>query len=245
MAAVELLLVRHGESEGNLAAAEADRAGAERIDLPARDADVRLSVTGREQAHALGRHLGRLDPSALPEAIWVSTYRRARETTAIALEAAGLDLPIRVDERLRDRELGILDGYTVRGVKTLFPEEATRRAFLGKFYHRPPGGESWADLALRIRSVLRDIDENEAGRVMIVSHDAVSSVIRYVTERIEENDLLEDARRNPMPNTGVTRLVRPSGAGRWTPDRVNSVEHLEAENAEITEHSGEADDTEA
>ncbi|MCW2817272.1 MAG: phosphoglycerate mutase, partial [Marmoricola sp.] len=50
MTPVELLLVRHGESEGNVAAARAHETGAEQIDVPARDADVRLSDLGREQA---------------------------------------------------------------------------------------------------------------------------------------------------------------------------------------------------
>ncbi len=55
--AVELLLIRHGESEGNVAATEARLAGAEVIDVPARDADVNLSGTGRDQAKALGTAL--------------------------------------------------------------------------------------------------------------------------------------------------------------------------------------------
>ena len=45
--AVELLLIRHGESEGNVAATEARAAGVEVIEVPARDADVDLSGTGR------------------------------------------------------------------------------------------------------------------------------------------------------------------------------------------------------
>jgi broad specificity phosphatase PhoE len=44
-----------------------------------------------------------------------------------------LDLPIRVDERLRDRELGVLDLLTMQGVKARFPQEAERRRWLGKF----------------------------------------------------------------------------------------------------------------
>ncbi len=35
-----------------------------------------------------------------------------------------LDRPIRVDERLRDRELGVLDLLTMQGVKARFPQEA-------------------------------------------------------------------------------------------------------------------------
>ncbi|WP_251858170.1 histidine phosphatase family protein [Herbiconiux sp. L3-i23] len=242
MGAVELLLTRHGESEANVAAGDAERAGAERIDRPARDPDVVLTATGREQAEAIGHHLRELGPDRAPQAVWVSSYARARETAAIALETAGLDLPVRVDERLRDRELGILDGLTSHGVDVLLPEEAERRAFLGKFYYRPPGGESWADVALRVRSVLSEITVDAAGlRVLVVSHDAVTSVIRYVAERIEERDLLDEVRRNPMPNAALTRLLPRDGA--WWAESVNEVEHLTRHDADVTEHSGEPDDT--
>jgi hypothetical protein len=55
MGVVELLLVRHGESAGNVAAARAAQDGAELIEVPSRDADVELSETGREQALGAGR----------------------------------------------------------------------------------------------------------------------------------------------------------------------------------------------
>ncbi len=54
MGVSELLLIRHGESQGNVAAAEAHSTGAHLIDVPARDADVELSALGREQATAVG-----------------------------------------------------------------------------------------------------------------------------------------------------------------------------------------------
>ena len=48
MTVQELILVRHGQSEGNVAAEKAQRVGVERIDVPARDPDVVLSETGRD-----------------------------------------------------------------------------------------------------------------------------------------------------------------------------------------------------
>ncbi|WP_229659873.1 histidine phosphatase family protein [Tersicoccus solisilvae] len=246
-----LILARHGESEANRAAAEADAAGAERIAVPARDADVELSATGREQAEALGHHLADAGARLRPVSVWVSPYVRARQTTEIALRTGGLDLTPRVDERLRDRELGILDALTGRGVRALHPSEAERRQYLGKFYYRPPGGESWADVALRVRSLLADI-ESSAGEghdddVLIVCHDAVVSLIRYVCERVEEQDLLEDARVNPMPNAAVTVLERIDGASGtepgWRAVTVNDVAHLTRHDAAVTRHSGETDDT--
>jgi broad specificity phosphatase PhoE len=236
MALTELLLVRHGESEANIAAAAADAAHALRIAVPARDADVELSATGVAQAEALGRRLGGLTADEAPQSLWVSPYRRAQSTAEHALGVACLDLPTVVDERLRDRELGILDTLTWRGVEELHPEEAARRLFLGKYYHRPPGGESWVDVALRLRSVLRDIGDTGSSRVLVVTHDAVVLLLRAVLEGIGEAELLDLSSNDPVKNASVTRLVH-DGRG-WTAQPVNDVSHLEGE-APSTEHGGE------
>jgi broad specificity phosphatase PhoE len=238
MGAVQLILVRHGESDGNLAAAEADRTGAETIAVPARDADVLLSARGREQAAALGEHLGTLGPHEVPESIWTSPYLRAQETARIAIEVSGLQMPLRLDERLRDRELGVIDALTGLGVQRRLPLEAARRNWLGKFYYRPPGGESWADVALRVRSLLADLDREEDGRrVLLVCHDAVISLFRYVAERIPEQELIEDARARAIPNAAITRLDRPSGEGQWTAGILSDASHLAERGATITQHS--------
>lgn len=150
MAVTRLLLIRHGESEGNVAASEAERTGSSVIALDVRHADVELSATGREQAEALGTWLRSVADDV--DEYWVSPYCRARQTLAIALNDVPTASQAPVDERLRDRELGILDLLTWQGVQELHPEEAARRRHLGKFSHRPPGGESWADVALRLRS---------------------------------------------------------------------------------------------
>ena len=86
--AVELLLIRHGESEGNVAATAASLAGAELIAVPARDADVDLSDTGQEQAKALGTALARVQEESRPDAVVSSPYARARQTAQIAVRTA-------------------------------------------------------------------------------------------------------------------------------------------------------------
>ncbi|MDH2445451.1 histidine phosphatase family protein [Amnibacterium sp. CER49] len=238
MALERLILVRHGESEGNVAAAEADRTHALRVAVPARDADVVLTALGREQAADLGDRLARLDAAERPGAVRVSPYVRARETASIALERAGLGLEPEVDERLRDRELGILDALTWRGIVELHPDEAERRRWLGKYYHRPPGGESWADVQLRVRSALHDLD-GQGGTVLVVCHDAVIWLFRAVLEHLGEQELLDAARRDPIKNASLTVLER-DGAG-WRATLVNDVGHVE----EPTVHGRESDDVHA
>ena len=88
MAVTEIWLVRHGESTANVAAARADAAGADVIEVDHRDADVPLSPLGEEQSRALGQELADRGVDDVAVALWVSPYRRAQQTIGIALEAA-------------------------------------------------------------------------------------------------------------------------------------------------------------
>ena len=239
--AVELILIRHGESQGNVAATEATLSGAEVIPVPARDADVTLSGTGRDQALALGKALAGIAGEVRPDAVVSSPYARARQTAEIAVETARWPVTVRTDERLRDRELGILDMLTRHGVEQRLPEEAERRRWLGKFYYRPPGGESWADVVLRLRSVLSELNSLDTGhRVMLVCHDALILLCRYVLEGMSEKELLDLAAGTTILNASITRYVRPDGAGPWKLDSFNVADHLREQGVEVTEHAGDA-----
>jgi broad specificity phosphatase PhoE len=219
-----LAIARHGESIGNVAWRTAETNDLEEIDIDLRDPDVPLSETGRRQAVALGRRLASLPPAERPTAVISSPYLRAAETARIALaEITGP--PIRYDERLRDRETGILYALTGRGIAARFPEEAARKRLTGKFYYRPPGGESWADVALRLRSALSDIErDHPGGRVLIVAHDAVVMLIRYIVEQLTEQQLLE-IERTLVPNASLAIWSRLEGEMRLV--TFNSTDHLE------------------
>jgi broad specificity phosphatase PhoE len=242
MTITELWLVRHGESIGNTAATRAEAEGLEVIPLDIRDADVPLSTTGRQQAEALGTWLD--EHRSAIDVFWVSPYERARQTLAIALGVAQPAPPIIVDERLRDRELGILDLLTSLGVAHRHPDEAERRRHLGKFYHRPPGGESWADVALRLRSFLRDVMQPlstgpDGTTALVVAHDAVVMLFLYLLLPMDEAQLLEFASERTVLNASVTHVVR--GAAGWELVDFSSVAHLRREGAAVTVHPGHPD----
>jgi broad specificity phosphatase PhoE len=241
MALTELLLIRHGESAGNIAREEAETAGSEVIDIAWRDADVPLSDVGHEQAKALGAWLGeRREPI---REVWSSPYLRARQTLDIALDEAAITTTVHVDERLRDRELGVLDRLTSIGVRARFAGEAERRRLLGKLYYRPPGGESWADVALRLRSFVRELDERpgQTGTVLIACHDAVVLLFRYILERMDEQALLDMAAHSSVANASVTRIVRTSLDSNWNTVDFGSTAHLQHFGAPHTQHGSESD----
>ena len=76
---------------------------------------------------------------------------------------------------------------------------------MGKFYYRPPGGESWTDVVLRIRSVLTDIRAEHAGRrVWVFSHQAVIMSFRYLLEGLTEEKLLRTDGETPLGNCSLT-----------------------------------------
>ncbi|MFF5174554.1 histidine phosphatase family protein [Micromonospora sp. NPDC000089] len=227
-----LWIVRHGESTANVAASAAEASGAELIDLTHRDADVPLSATGEEQARATARWLAGLPEARRPDVAVVSPYLRAVRTAQLALADTGV--PASRDERLRDRELGILDGYTGHGVQAHFPAEADRRRRLGKFYYRPPGGESWTDVALRLRALLGDLRRDHAGRrVLLFGHDALVFLLRYLVEGLTEEELMGLTREHVIANCSVTGWSADA-EGQLVPDIFNDVRHLHQQGARPT-----------
>ena len=192
-----LYLVRHGQSQGNVARDAADEAGLHEIAIDVRDVDVPLSELGIRQAEAAGRWFASLPRNERPQVILASPYVRAKQTAEIVCKQdalAGGPTRTIVDERLREREFGIFDRLTIVGIRERFPEEAAHRRRLGKFYHRPPGGESWADVILRLRGALDTISLHHADRrVLIVCHQVVVLCLRYILEEMEEAEI-EDVR---------------------------------------------------
>jgi probable phosphoglycerate mutase len=210
-----LWLVRHGQSTGNVAHAVAAAAESDLLELETRDMDVPLSVLGREQSSALGRWLAESGPAELPTAVLASPYLRAQQTARITLDAIGgvvAELPVQTDERLRDRDLGLLEGLTWRGIQAKYPDLAAMRSRIGKFYQRPPGGEAWTDVLLRLRSVHQTLRESYAGeRVMVFSHDVVVLLFRYLYDDLDEATVLDFGLHHPVANGSLTTFVDRGG----------------------------------
>ncbi len=227
-------LTRHAESAGNVARDRALAAGAERIDIEPRDADVTLSATGERQAAALGRWLGR--NGAPFDAVLSSPYARARRTAELALAAAGWrDVPLLVDERLREKELGALDRLTRLGIERRYPAESASRAVLGKYWYRPPGGESWVDVILRLRSLVETLRRDHAERrVLIVAHQVVVLCMRAIVEGLDESQILAIDRAGDVANCSLTTYELDRASGRPALRTYNDVEALAEEGAAVT-----------
>jgi broad specificity phosphatase PhoE len=231
-----LWFVRHGESRGNVANTAARAAKALRLDIDVNDVLVELTDNGIEQAVALGKWFGDQPADQLPTQVVVSPYVRARETARLILETSGLEtLPLNVDERLRDREQGVLDRLTGAGLRAQFPDEAARRDYVGKFWYRPSGGESWADVATRMRAWLLEMrlamtDE----RVLVVSHDVPILLARYILENLTPDEATSYS--GQLRNCSLTSYqVRPDATGMQL-DAFNDTTAIKTDDAPVTAH---------
>ena len=233
-----LWIVRHGQSAGNVARDAAELAQTHLIDLTTRDADTPLSELGQQQSHALAKWFAELPAAQRPNVLMTSPFVRSQQTVQAVADAIGIEhAEIAVDERLREKEFGILDRYTVAGIKATFPDLAAQRALVGKFYFRPPGGESWCDVLLRLRSVNEVLRRDHVGdRVLIVAHQVIVNCFRYLLECMDERQILDIDRQGDVPNCSVTEyaLDRSDPAARFELQVANFALPLEEAGAPVT-----------
>lgn len=231
-----LWIVRHGQSAGNVARDAAEAAGLHVIDIAERDIDVPLSDLGRQQARALGQWFGDQPPARRPEVILCSPYVRARETARLVAQAAQLNnVRLRVDERLREKEFGILDRLTHHGIRQKYPELSQQRGHVGKFYFRPPGGESWCDVILRLRSLVEMVAREHAlQRVLVIAHQVTVNCLRYLLENMDEAQILAIDRLGDVPNCSVTSYEYDPLSDTMVHDLVNFIAPLREAGAPVT-----------
>jgi len=236
----EIWLVRHGQSAGNVARDVAEAAAGHMIDIAERDVDVPLSELGMRQSQALGSWFASLPEAERPNVVLHSPYVRAAETANILMRSLDREilLAVHADERLREKEFGILDRLTTHGIAHKYPELYEQRQHVGKFYFRPPGGESWCDVVLRLRSLLDTISREYGGeRVLIVAHQVIVNCFRYLIERLDEASILAADRAGDVPNCSVTSYAFDPEAGKrgkLVLRLVNFVAPLEASGTPVT-----------
>ena len=183
-----LVIVRHGESHRNVRRLAAAAAGHAEYGGDVRDVDTPLTTRGERQAESTGRYLRdrfRFDR------IFVSPYLRTVETARLIMKQLPQPVDPTYEERIREKEFGILDGLTRAGITRKYPDELKRRDREGKYYYRPPGGESYPDVALRVHSFLGTLVRDcRRQSVLVVCHSVVVLTFRRLLERLSEQELM-------------------------------------------------------
>jgi probable phosphoglycerate mutase len=181
-----ILLVRHGETEWNLARRYQGWG------------DSPLTARGLAQAQAIGRHLCS-HPDAAEATIVASPIGRARRTAEIIRECLGRAAPIQFDDRLRELSFGSWDGLTRAEIAVLRPGafEDERRH---ERHFETPDGESYDGFSGRLAAWLA---EAEGQRLIVVCHGVVTRVLRGLYAGLPR----AVAMQLPVPQDRIFRLA--------------------------------------
>lgn len=199
---LRLLLVRHGETDLNVAGRMQS------------DTDQPLNAPGRRQAQALRDRLAaeRID------AVFASDRRRAVETAEIL--AAPHGLPVARDGRLGEQEYGDWEGASWPDLAArASPEEVAR--FLGDPSFAPPGGESKARLLARLDAFFAERLAAARGEtILVVAHGGPVQVFVQAALEIPWSP----KRRFYPSNAGLTEFLRTEGC--WCLVTFDGTAHL-------------------
>lgn len=196
MMPLNLVLVRHGLSEGNVA-----RKRSRKGDHGAFDTEFGKRHSSKWRLTDLGRKQARVAGDWIRENLSFPFHRRYTSSFVRARETAGyLGLPDGhwyVEMYLRERDWG--------GLSELSEEEKHRRYAaelasqdIDSFYWAPPNGESIAQLCLRVDRVLNTLHRECSDKnVIIVCHGEVMWAFRIRLERMLPEVFVELDRVDP------------------------------------------------
>ena len=186
----KLIMVRHGESEGNA------------IRRFTTSGETQITELGRRQAHDAAVKIKLMFK---PTLVIASTFLRARETGRIIAEELGV--PLELESEFREQSLGQLAGQPYESVQQ-DPAFDPKQSWLW----RPPGGESHIDVRARIAPVLNRVAQKYPdAEIVIVSHGGVMRCTwAHVTDRWEDTHI--------PPNCGIV-LIEHDG-GKYSHPRV-------------------------
>jgi broad specificity phosphatase PhoE len=208
---MQIVLVRHGATDWNLQGRCQGSADRDLSEVGVRQAEQTASLFSREKIHA----------------IYSSSLRRARQTAELISQPH--NLPVRIENEVRELDHGELEGLTFNEIKDNYAD------FLVRWRSEPaelrvPGGERLADVAERAWNGLSQIVERhpEAERILVVSHNfPILGIVCRVT-----GTHLNNYRTFHLDPCSVTRLGYDAGHG-WYVTHVNSREYAAPSVAEL------------
>jgi broad specificity phosphatase PhoE len=179
----KLIMVRHGESEGNA------------IRRFTTSGEAKITDLGRRQALEAAQ---RIKQDFQPIRVIASTFARARETGLII--AAELGIPIDYEAQFREMSLGDLAGQPYESVANDATFDPKR-----SWTWRPPNGESHEDVLERVAPVLDSVAKKYADdEIVIVSHGGVMRAVwAHVTGDWENAHV--------PPNCGIVVIEHHNG----------------------------------
>jgi len=213
---MRIFLVRHGESESNV-----DRS----VHKVKADHAIGLSEKGKEQARQAGKVISEnisainkrvlimgMERGRISLRLWVSPYRRTRETADEIQQTVGNLIRDRKEHILLcEQQFGLFDGIPTSELPKVFPQEHAYydkcEKFGGRFWARMPLGESRFDVATRVHQSFgtfhRDRDRHGINNIVVVCHGVTLRAFVMMWCHLTP----EWFEKEPNPPNGAVRLI--------------------------------------
>ncbi|MBC8348524.1 MAG: histidine phosphatase family protein [Verrucomicrobia bacterium] len=197
-----ITLVRHGETEWNVSGRWQGHA------------DAPLTIHGQTQARALGERFR----DATFDACYTSDLGRAVHTSKLIADPSAMDFEI--DERLRERGLGIMQGFTTAEMLDQCPDVYESFRNNGPDYLIPEG-ESFRQFNERCVNAIEEFSIRHSGKsILVVTHGGVlGAIFRHVIGLS-----LDSPRRYALLNCSVNVIEKKDGG--WSLLHWGDVSHL-------------------
>lgn len=201
----QLIIVRHGESVGNIndalpVVAEAP-VNSESLSV---DEDWQLTEHGNKQAMAAGRWISDALIHSQSQVDFISsTALRAVETSRYLNLFSGACW--RQDPRVLEWKIGVPYLSLLAMAKNKSRDEAKQLLI----YQHQTGGESFTDVRDRVKDLLRSIASSRVSSAVIVTHGGTITAFRSVLERLAD-DAIVDLHMNPRQSVGNCELLEYS-----------------------------------
>ena len=204
MSNTRICFVRHGETNWN-----AERRMQGHIDIP-------LNANGISQAERLANALIRVKHSF--DVIYTSDLERALHTANAVASALSLD--VQITPRLRERNVGKLQGLLLAEAPVLLPE-IWQRHIARELDHDLGGGESIRTFHQRMQNILElFLNEHRGQSVLAVSHGgSLDMIYRIVTQQA-----LDAERVAVVPNTSLNWITHDGST--WSVECWADTSHL-------------------
>ncbi|MDP1689581.1 MAG: histidine phosphatase family protein [bacterium] len=194
----QLIFVRHAESVGNALQVCGNSGLIEPTHV------YGLTELGREQARLTGKFLS---SQYRPTIFYTSYYERSKETMRFMFRDA---LSIE-DSRLAEVSRGIYNYFSLNQIKEKYPEELKRKDFEGLYHYRPPGGENWPDIELRIHSFIETLkNEHEEENVVISGHNLWLVLFQKIIQHYSISEAMERFNNSGFENASITLYESPT-----------------------------------
>jgi 2,3-bisphosphoglycerate-dependent phosphoglycerate mutase len=221
-AAQYVVVIRHGQTIPNILLEQST--DSHFYEVTGSDETIGLTQLGFIQAREAALFLARLFRRRSVARIYCSQFFRTRSTAEVIQSVLPNSPQIVEDRRVAKRHYGDFWNITYNGVKALHPQEYQQFLAQGGYLYRPPAGENYVDLKLRLLDFVRDEIDSSDDNVVISTHSAAALMLeQLLLDEMTDADLVARYDEIAVPNASVIVYKRVAARRRIFGKRLDIV----------------------